>query len=280
MIMDYDQNIIDECHQPFKRIRFVVCIANVSIEVLTCFPGLKFTCNEYISHNRASIHLEIQESDIEQEIQERKKMFDTSWEDIILLKESIEETILISRANKTYYASLALCRKIIDAVLPYSIFLMHGAVIALGNDSYMFTAPSGTGKTTHIKLWLDNLPDSFVVNGDKPLIKITPSEAIACGTPWCGKEQLGTNTMFHLNAIICMERAEDNSIEEITFPQAYPFLLSQTYIQNDSEKANKTLSLLSQLYGKVRFYKFKFNNFKDNSFDVAYEALLGRDKQP
>ena len=86
--------------------------------------------------------------------------------------------------------------------------------------------------------------------------------------------------MFHLNAIICMERAEDNSIEEITFPQAYPFLLSQTYIQNDSEKANKTLSLLSQLYGKVRFYKFKFNNFKDNSFDVAYEALLGRDKQP
>lgn len=64
---------------------------------------------------------------------------------------------------------------------------MHGTVVDHNGQAYMFTAPSGTGKTTHAKLWLDNLPDAFIVNGDKPFIIAGDEQPKACGTPWAGK---------------------------------------------------------------------------------------------
>ena len=154
---------------------------------------------------------------------------------------------------------------------------MHGAVIALDDQtSFMFTAKSGTGKTTHIRKWLENAPGAFVVNGDKPLIKIADTEAIAYGTPWCGKEHLNTNIGVPLRAIVLMERSEDNAIEEITFSQAFPTLLQQTYRPADADKMRKTLSLLSALNGKMKFYRFRFNNLKPDAFRVSYEALTGK----
>ena len=180
-------------------------------------------------------------------------------------------------ASDEYLESLAVCRQIAVQMLDYSTFLMHGAVIALDDQtSFMFTAKSGTGKTTHIRKWLENAPGAFVVNGDKPLIKIAGEEAIAYGTPWCGKEHLNTNIGVPLRAIVLMERSEDNEIEEISFSQAFPTLLQQTYRPSDADKMRKTLSLLSALNGKMKFYRFRFNNLKPDAFRVSYEALTGK----
>ena len=154
---------------------------------------------------------------------------------------------------------------------------MHGAVIAYNNAAYMFTASSGTGKTTHIRKWLNNLPGAYVVNGDKPLIKITNAGAIACGTPWCGKEKFGKNCMVPMRAIVLMERGEDNIIQEISFGQAFTGLLQQTYMPKDVEKMKKTLALLSMLQGRVKFYRFLFNNKKDDSFEVAYNTIVDKE---
>lgn len=169
---------------------------------------------------------------------------------------------------------LVVHRLICDAALDFGLFMMHGAAIAVNNGAYLFIAKSGTGKTTHIRLWLKNLPDAFAVNGDKPLIKVTDSEVLACGTPWSGKERMNTNTMVPLRAIILMERSEDNSMEQVSFSQAFPMLLQQTYRPADADKMRKTLSLLSQLQGRVEFYRFRFNNMKDDAFDIAYRALV------
>lgn len=174
-----------------------------------------------------------------------------------------------------YLETLAVYRKICKGLLDYDIFLMHGAVIATQGNAYLFTAKSGTGKTTHIRKWLRQLEDSYVVNGDKPLIKITENEAIACGTPWCGKEKMGTNCMIPLKAIVLMKRGNDNEIREISFSEAFTFLIQQTYQPDGVENMKKTLRLFSQLKSRVRFYEFIFNNMKDDCFNVAYEALTG-----
>ena len=79
--------------------------------------------------------------------------------------------------------------------------------------------------------------------------------------------------MVPLKAIILMERGDNNNIEEIPFGMAFPFLLQQTYRPSDGEKIQKTLKLLVQLKGKVRFYRFIFNNLKEDAFDVAYHAV-------
>ena len=167
-------------------------------------------------------------------------------------------------------------KTIIDKMLDFSTFLFHGAAISYNNNAIIFSGKSGTGKTTHIQKWLYNLQNVYVVNGDKPFVKFQDDVSLsplACGSPWCGKERLGCNTMVPIKTFVCMERAEDNSIHEITFSEAIPFLMQQTYRPDDEKKLKKTLRLLQQLNGKVKFYRFYCNNFKDDCFDVAFNAL-------
>ena len=87
-----------------------------------------------------------------------------------------------------------------------------------------------------------------------------------------------TNTMVPLKSIILMERAEDNHIEQISFAEAFPKLLQQVYRPEDEEKMRKTLRLMQRLNGPVSFWRFQCNNFKDDCFDVAYNALVGKQK--
>lgn len=164
------------------------------------------------------------------------------------------------------------------ALLDFNTILMHGAALAMKDSAFVFSAPSGTGKTTHIFKWLDHLPEAFVINGDKPFIKINGDDMVfACGSPWAGKEHLYSNTMIPLKSIILMERAEDNHIEQISFAEAFPFLLQQVYRPEDEEKMRKTLRLMQRLGKSVTFWRFHCNNFKDDCFQVAYEALVGDD---
>ena len=166
-------------------------------------------------------------------------------------------------------------QKVAEMLILYDTILMHGATIGINNGAMIFTAPSGTGKTTHIRKWLEQIPDTFVINGDKPFIKFLDddSQPLACGSPWAGKEGWFSNAMLPLKAIICMERAEENRIIEINFSEAFPFLLQQIYRPDDEEKMRKTIRLLQRLNGKVRFYKFQCNNYKDDCFEVAYSKL-------
>lgn len=170
----------------------------------------------------------------------------------------------------------ALHDKISEGLIDYSVLLFHSAVIAVNGEAFLFTAPSRTGKTTHILKWLEHLPDAYVVNGDKPFIKFSDdgTPPLACGSPWAGKENLYTNTMVPLKSIILMERAEENHIEQISFAQAFPALLQQIYHPDDEGKMRKTLRLMQRLNPAVSFWRFQCNNFKDDCFDVAYNALV------
>ena len=168
--------------------------------------------------------------------------------------------------------------KIALEMLSFDTFLLHGAVVAYKNHAYVFIAPSGTGKTTRIKLWLDAYPDSFIVNGDKPLIKIKERKAVACGTHWCGKEGYNTNTIGPIQAIFLLERVnsgEESSIKQISIGQAFPALLQQTYKPKGTTKMLKTIQLLKCLDGKVIFYEFR-SLPNTEAIRLAYETACPR----
>lgn len=199
---------------------------------------------------------------------------------VIITDEDIDFTVPERYGINKYGVKMyRILNKVTDNLIKYNVLLMHGAVVALGDKCYMFSGPSGTGKSTHIINWLNHLPGAYVVNGDKPFISFPDdgSQPLAWGSPWAGKENLYTNTMVPLIAIICMERSDENRMEEISFVDAFPFLLQQTYRPEDEEKMRYTLSLLQKLNSKVRFYKFHCNNFKDDCFNVAYHTLVGND---
>ena len=230
---------------------FTVGFAGVVIEIDTVSSCVCVLCRDYFLEGNPDIKVKITKADIENELK-------------------------VSPIRKKDYVSAELTaayRKIVEAALDYNFFLMHGAAIADGEESFIFSAPSGTGKTTHIKLWLQNSKNTMVINGDKPLIRILDNSVVVCGTPWSGSEHMNTNIVKPLKSIVFMERGDDNFIEEISFSQAYLKLLEQTYIPREEIKAKKVLSLLLSLNGKLSFYRFRCNNFKEDCFDVAYNTL-------
>lgn len=175
---------------------------------------------------------------------------------------------------------MAAALRLLAEVLPdEGVFLFHGAVIALDGEGLLFSAPSGTGKSTHVLRWLECCPEAFVLNGDKPFIRVSGDGALplAYGTPWAGKENLYVNAAVPLKAIVLMERTEDNRMDPVSFPEAFPALLAQVYHPEDEARMRRTLQLLRLLHPAVSFWRFRFNNLKDDCFPTAYRALTGRD---
>lgn len=233
------------------RKTFTVGFAGVVIEIDTVSTCVCVLCRDYLLEGNPDIKVKITKVDIENELK-------------------------LSPIRKKDYVSAELAaayRKIVEAALDYNFLLMHGAAIADGEESFVFSAPSGTGKTTHIKLWLQKSKNAMVINGDKPLIRVLDNSVVVCGTPWSGSEHMNTNIVKPLKSIVFMERGDDNFIEEISFSQAYLRLLEQTYMPREEVKARKMLSLLLSLNGKLSFYRFRFNNYKEDCFDVAYNTL-------
>lgn len=233
--------------------KFNIKIADTVIQIDTVSFRTSVLCWDYICEDEPEVYVKVTDEDVQYEAREG---------------ESIGK-----KPGTVLYDTVAAYRKIVEKLIPRDIFLMHGAVVAVGNNAYMFSAPSHTGKTTHILKWLKNIKNAYVVNGDKPLIKMTEKEVIACGTPWAGNEQLNTNTMVPLKAIVLMERSNHNTMRELAFTEAFPQLLRQTYVPHDLELAKKVYSLLAQLNGKIKVYKFSFNNFAEDCFQVAYDTL-------
>lgn len=171
--------------------------------------------------------------------------------------------------------------KIADVFCSHDIILLHGAVVATGGQAYMFIAPSGVGKTTRARLWVKEIPNSVIINGDKPFIRISNSTAYAYGTPWCGKEGENINTKRPLRAIFLLERAEtdkDCFIKEVSFSEAFLELLEQTYLPDNKDALQQTISLLNKLKEHVRIFRFRSTPTKA-AIHMAWEKVKSEDEK-
>lgn len=243
---------------------FQIALADKTIEIHSLYEKVYDYCKKYVITKQeqlaSDIIIRVTNHDLECEKQ------------ININDEQIEKSSALFSMD--YLEVLFVLRKISLAMLSFNTFLMHGAVVSTKGIGYMFTAPSGVGKTTRTHLWIQNVPDSIVVNGDKPLIKVTDDSVFAYGTPWCGKEGWNNKVSVPLKAIYLIERAdkdEDNKIVKISFADAFYTLLMQTYRPNDRNAMNKTLQLLKAMDGKVRFYRFR-GTPTAQAICMAYEA--------
>lgn len=100
--------------------------------------------------------------------------------------------------------------------------LFHSAVVSLDGRGYMFLGKSGTGKSTHARLWLQNIPGTELMNDDNPAVRVKPDgTAVVYGTPWSGKTPCYRNVSAQLGGIVLLSQAPYNKIVRLKGIGAY-----------------------------------------------------------
>ncbi|MBE6712631.1 MAG: hypothetical protein E7580_03800 [Ruminococcaceae bacterium] len=158
------------------------------------------------------------------------------------------------------------------SLIQHNGILLHSSAVVLDNKAYLFSAPSGTGKSTHTSLWLKEFPDAVILNDDKPAIRILEDGIFVYGTPWSGKTDLNLNRKVPLQGIAFLERGLENSISAIPSLKCLENLLNQTVRPGDKESASKLFDLLDQILARVPIYKLTCN-MNPEAAHVSYEAM-------
>lgn len=206
---------------------------------------------------------------------------ETTPEDLVFERERSEQIGIVipaqSEENRNKELELlAVYRRIAEQMPFRDTFLFHGSAVAVDGAAYLFTAKSGTGKSTHTRLWREMLCNRAVmVNDDKPLLRLTEDGAVVYGTPWNGKHRLGTNISVPLKAVCILERAQQNTIRAITREEAFPMLIQQSYRPLDPAALAKTLSLVDRLSRTVSLYRLGCNmdpEAAELSYNIMKEA--------
>ena len=233
--------------------KFIVKLADKYIEINSVYPELKDFFKDYLVFDGVpdfSITL--------------------NKEDILMEQDMTSD----NQFPLTYLETLATLRKLAEIFPSYNRILMHGASIEYKGQAYLFTATSGTGKSTHIRLWKKHLGDDVkIVNGDKPFISLDDEPHIY-GSPWAGKENWHRNCCVPLKGICFVQRGTQNSIYKIEAIECLPLLFKQVYLPAGSLPAGLTLELIDVLVKKLPLYILTCDMSED-AVRCSFETLTG-----
>lgn len=139
-----------------------------------------------------------------------------------------------------------------------NVISVHSSAIVYKNEGIIFSASSGTGKSTHTGLWKKSYPDDVtLINDDSPFISINGEEIILHGSPWAGASGINENKSAPLKAIVFLEQAPQNSIEKLPAIFALRLILKQMHIPTDKNMTDRAYTLLNLLLSSVPCYLLK-----------------------
>lgn len=160
-----------------------------------------------------------------------------------------------------------------NELLRFDGILLHSSCIVVDDFAYAFSADSGTGKSTHTQLWLKHFGDrAYMLNDDKPAIRLIGEDVYACGTPWSGKYDYSTPKIVKLAGICFLERSENNWIKRAETGRAVFSIFSQTVRKLNQDKMDKLFDVIQTLFDKVPLYELGCN-ISDEAMLTSYNAM-------
>ncbi len=228
-------------------------IANLRIAIHNKYPFTTKFCEKYLSADQTS------PADFE----------------VAVSEEALAEERKVSQGfSDGYIENICLYRAICLQIPVLNRMLLHCSVLSYDGVGYAFLGRSGTGKSTHTRLWLRAIPNTKVVNGDKPILEYKDGEFIAYGTPWMGKEQWGENSLVPLKGLCFLEQAKVNSIEKLSSAKAASLLFTQMLIPEEEDNAAATLELADKLVTSVPAYLLKCD-ISEEAVKTSFEEMTG-----
>ena len=230
------------------------------MEVHALFDSTREYCRDYLCNAPADFSVTLTPADISLE---REKA----------AREDALEGLPVRNLSDELLERTALQRKIVERLFDYNILLFHGSAVEVDGAAYLFTAKSGTGKSTHTKLWRQAFGDrARMINDDKPFLAISDDGVTVYGSPWQGKHNLGGNISAPLKAICVLERGEENRIRPIPPAEALRMLFQQSQRPAEGKHMPKYMDLIDKLAAKTAFYRMACN-MDPRAACVAYEAM-------
>lgn len=234
------------------EIKFIVKLANTPIGASVLYESTKRFCRDYLTDEAAAFSVAVTPEDIDYERERSEPGY---------------------HFTDAYLETLALYRQISEGLLDYETLLFHGSAIAVDGEAYLFTAKSGTGKSTHTRLWREYFGERAVmVNDDKPLLRITQNGVTVFGTPWDGKHHLSANIAVPLKAVCILERSRENHIEAVTPRDAWPMLMQQSSRPSEPVKLSQVMELVDRLSKGVRLYRLGCN-MQPEAVKISYQGM-------
>jgi hypothetical protein len=162
----------------------------------------------------------------------------------------------LSRDDCDYIASgIVFYRELIR----FDGFMLHASAIVRDGKAYLFTAPSGGGKSTHTALWQRVFGEEQVtiLNDDKPALRYVDGCWYAYGTPWSGREDKSVPMRAPVSAILVMEKSKDNRIEPMDETEALIHFLRETVHPGDEQDMGRLLDLMDSLIRSVSVWRIQ-----------------------
>lgn len=157
-------------------------------------------------------------------------------------------------------------------LLNFDGFQLHSSAVMVEGKAYLFSAPSGMGKSTHTEKWC-RLFGAVLLNDDKPALRRLDGGWMAYGTPWSGKHDLSLPTGVPLGGIAFLRRSEQNRITRLEPADAVPMLISQSLRHLTAEQMSQQLVLLDKLLREVPVWDLQCRN-DDEAAYVSYGQMV------
>lgn len=201
---------------------FTIHIAGHSAAVSSLFDSTKDYCRDYWTSDQGEFHIRVTEEDLRLE----QQLYD---------EEAREEGFRLRVFSDPFLDRSVIQRRLADRLFQENVLMLHGSAIAVDGQGFLFTAKSGTGKSTHTRLWREVFGSrAQMINDDKPFLSLG-QQILLCGAPWSGKHGLHSNICVPLQGICVLERGSENHIAPITSAQALPMLLHQAHCPPGAE---------------------------------------------
>ena len=199
-------------------------------------------------------------------------------EDLVFEQRELDEEALAEGFRRRAFTDpflerAAIQRSFAEYLLQHNTLLLHGSTVAVDGKAYLFTARSGTGKSTHTRLWQEVFGNrARMVNDDKPFLEITDSAVLAHGSPWSGKHGLDNNICVPLAGICLLERGPENIIRPATCAEMLPLLLHESYAPQAPGQREAYRGLVEALSGRVPLWHM-YCNRDPEAAAVAHSAM-------
>lgn len=166
-------------------------------------------------------------------------------------------------------------REVVNYLSKFNIHVMHGVLLKIHNSGLLFTAPSGTGKSTHAMLWKEKFGrEVSIINGDKPLLKLQPDGIMAYGSPWNGKERIGCSDQVPLRKICIVQRYSQNTLTSLDWnAETITYFLTKGIVHGIHHSIIDNLKWLKVISNYVSLYELKCN-ISEEAVNTAYTGMF------